>query len=369
MQLTCQRGSLTSAFQTVAGVVPARTTKDILKNVKLQVSGGKVTLIGTDSEIGMRCEVPDVTVDSSGEALLPTARVLSVLRELTDDVVKLEITSDAIWIRCGYSEFRLSAEDPADFPPVATFGDDQYFAVSAATLRTLIRRTIFATDTESARYALGGIQVEFTPDRVTFAATDTRRLAVTSGECRVVGSAEIPAVPPVVPSKAMTLIERCLTDGAEEIWIALHPNDIAVRCGLTTITSQLVQGRFPDWRKVVPSSHSARIDMVVAPFYGAIRQAMIVTNDESRGVDFQFSKGTLRLSSQAADIGQSKIEQPISYDGENMSIMFDPRFISDFLKTLDGSSQFHFQLLTLDDPAVLTTDDHYIYVIMPLARN
>ena len=136
MQLTCQRNSLTAAFQTVAGVVPTRTPKDILKNVKLLVSGGKATLIGTDSEIGMRCDVPDVQSDSRGEALLPTARVLAVLRELSDDVVKLEVTGDATWIRCGYSEFRLSAEDPADFPPVATFEDADYFVVPAAALRT-----------------------------------------------------------------------------------------------------------------------------------------------------------------------------------------------------------------------------------------
>lgn len=369
MQLTCQRASLTSAFQTVAGVVPTRTTKDILKNVKLQASGGKVILIGTDSEIGLRCEVSEVIVDTAGEALLPTARVLAVLRELTDDMVKLEITSDAIWIRCGYSEFRLSAEDPADFPPVATFGDEDYFVISASTLRTLIRRTIFATDTESTRYALGGIQIELTPERATFAATDSRRLAVVSGECKVVGGATPPATPPVVPSKAMTLIERSLAEGDSEVQIALHLNDIAVRSGGTTITSQLVQGRFPDWRKVVPANFSARIDMVVAPFYGAVRQAMIVTNEESRGVDFTFTKGTLRLSSQAADIGQSKVELPIAYDGEEVKITFDPRYVADFLKSLDAGSQFQFQLISHEDPAVLTTDDHYTYVIMPLSRD
>ena len=370
MQLTCQRASLTNAFQTVAGVVPTRTTKDILKNVKLQASGGKITLIGSDSEIGLRCDVPDVEVDSSGEALLPTARVLSVLRELNDDVVKLEITSDAIWIRCGYSEFRLSAEDPADFPPVASFGDEEYFVVSASNLRQLIRRTIFATDTESTRYALGGVQVELTPERVTLAATDSRRLAVVSGDAKVVGSPVPPAAPPVVPSKAMSLVERSLTEGDAEVHIAIHPNDIAIRCGGVTITSQLVQGRFPDWRKVVPSSFAAKSDMVVAPFYAAIRQAMIVTNEESRGVDFAFAKGTLKLSSQAADIGQSKIELPIPYDGEDVKITFDPRYVADFLKVLDSGSQFRFQLISHEDPAVLATDDdHYSYVIMPLSRD
>lgn len=369
MQLTCQRNSLTTAFQTVAGVVPTRTTKDILKNVKLQVGGGKATLIGNDSEIGMRCEVPDVKSDSHGEALLPMARVLAVLRELNDDEVKLEITGDATWIRCGYSEFRLSAEDPADFPPVASFEDTDYFVVPAGALRTMIRRTIFATDSESTRYALGGIQMELGADRLTLAATDSRRLAVVTCGSSVVGTPEIPAASPVIPSKAMGLIEKSLGDGTGEVHIALHANDIVVRCQGTTIASQLVQGRFPDYRKVVPESYNSTVELVVAPFFSAVRQAMIVTNEESRGVDFQFANGTLRLNSQAADIGQSKIEMPIAYDGPELTITFDPRYVSDFLKVLDSGSQFHLKLISHDDRAALVTDDNYTYVVMPLSRD
>lgn len=369
MQLTCQRNSLTAAFQTVAGVVPTRTPKDILKNVKLQVGGGKATLIGNDSEIGMRCDVPDVQSDSHGEALLPTARVLAVLRELSDDVVKLEITGDATWIRCGYSEFRLSAEDPADFPPVATFEDSDYFVVPAASLRTMIRRTIFATDSESTRYALGGIQMELGAEKLTLAATDSRRLAVVTAASTMVGKPQIPAVSPVVPSKAMGLIEKCLADGATEAHIALHQNDIVVRCQGTTIASQLVQGRFPDYHKVVPTSSTATVDMVVAPFYTAVRQAMIVTNEESRGVDFSFDKGTLKLNSKATDIGQSTIEMPIAYDGPAMTITFDPRYVADFLKVMDSGSQIHLNLISHDDRATLVTDDNFTYVVMPLSRD
>jgi DNA polymerase-3 subunit beta len=368
MQLTCQRNSLTAAFQTVAGVVPTRTPKDILKNVKLQVSGGKATLIGNDSEIGMRCDVPDVQSESRGEALLPTARVLAVLRELTDDVVKIEVTGGATWIRCGYSEFRLSSEDPADFPPVATFEDSDYFVVPASVLRTMIRRTIFATDSESTRYALGGIQLELGAEKLTLAATDSRRLAVITSAASMVGKPPIPATSPVVPAKAMGLIEKSLGDGTAEVHIALHQNDIVVRCQGTTIASQLVQGRFPDYRKVVPDNCTATIDMVVAPFYTAVRQAMIVTNEESRGVDFSFGKGTLKLNSKATDIGQSTVEMPISYDGPEMTITFDPRYVADFLKVLDSGSQFHFKLISHDDRALLATDDNYVYVVMPLSR-
>jgi DNA polymerase-3 subunit beta len=369
MQLTSSRDALTTAFQLVSGVVPSRTTKEILKNVKLQVIGGTATLIGSDSETGLRCVIPNIESDTAGEALLPTARVLQILRELTDDVVKLEMTGDAVWIRGGYSEFRLSAEDPADFPPVASFEEDSYFTLPAAALRQMIRRTVFATDAESTRYALGGVLMELNPERATLAATDSRRLAVVTSACQAVGKPAPSSTPPVVPGKAMTLLERVLSEGDAEAKLAIHANDIVVQAGDVTVSSQLVQGRFPDYKKVIPANFSATIELVVGPFYSAIRQAQIVTNEESRGVDFTFSKGTLRLASQAADIGQSKIELPIGYDGGDVTITFDPRYIADFLRVLEPATTLRFQLIDHESAAVLATEDRYTYVIMPLSRD
>lgn len=369
MQFTCSRDALTAALSAVSGVVPSRTTKEILKNVKLQVSSAGATLIGTDSEIGMRCIVPDVSCEAGGEALLPTARVLSILRELGDDTVKLEITGDALWIRGGYSEFRLSAEPASDFPPVPDFKDAAYFVLPASSLRQLIRRTVFATDVESTRYALGGVLMELNPERATLAATDSRRLAVAMASCRTEGTPTPSSSPPVVPAKAMSLLEKVLTDGDTEARIAIHTNDVVIQAGGVTVSAQLVQGRFPDYRKVIPAQFSSTVEMVVGPFYSAVRQAQIVTNEESRGVDFTFAKGVLRLSSQAADVGQSKIELPISYDGPDLTITFDPRYIADFLRTLDGGTPIRFQLIDHESAAVLATDDQYTYVIMPLSRD
>src|SRR5262245_2202299 len=130
MKLHCHRPSLAAAFQIVSGVVPTRTTKDILKNVKLTATGGKVTLLGTDSEVGIRYEIPGVEIEREGEILLPASRVIAVLRELSDDSVDVEADGGAVQIRGGQSEFRLSAEDAAEFPPVAAFDDDKYYAVS-----------------------------------------------------------------------------------------------------------------------------------------------------------------------------------------------------------------------------------------------
>lgn len=369
MQFVCSRGTLTAALQIVAGVVPSRTTRDILKNIKLMVGGGRAILAGTDGEISIRHEIPEVATDSHGEALLPTARVLNILREMTDDEVKVEVTGDTVWIRGGYSEFRLSAEDAADFPPIPEFDESDYHVVAAPALRTLIRRTIFATDVESTRYALGGVLAEFESDKVTLAATDSRRLAVATAPASNIGSPVREGAHPVIPSKAMNLIERSLGDQTTEAHVAIRTNDMVIRCGSSVISSQLVQGRFPDFRKVIPSQTNIHIELSPAPFYAAIRQAQIVTNEESRGVTFTFENGTLRLSSQAADVGASKIELPISYDGAPLSIKFDPRFIADFLKALDPATPMTLNLIDDESAAVLSAGEDYTYVIMPLAND
>jgi DNA polymerase III subunit beta len=369
MKLHCHRPSLAAAFQVVHGVVPSRTPKEILKNVKLQAADGAATLIGTDQEVGIRYEIPGVEIGSGGETLLPTNRVISILRELTDDVVNLEVTEEAVWIRSGHSEFRLSAEDPAEFPTVAAFDEKRYHVVPGSALREAIRRTIFATDVESTRYALGGVLLELQGEVATLVATDSRRLALVKSVCRSQGVEEPENTGPVVPSKAMSLIERSISEDDEEVLVAVHANDVLVKCGNSTIYSRLVEGRFPRYRDVIPNQANAKIELLVAPFYSAVRQAQIVTNEESRGVDFQFAPGLLTLMSQAADIGQSKVEMPIAYDGSELTITFDPRFVADFLRVLEPEDQVRLDLIDPESAAVFRAGDDYTYVIMPLSRD
>ncbi len=370
MKLECSRSVLATAFGAVGAVIPSRTPKPILQNVKLQVLGGKSTLIGTDSEIAIRYEVPEVICQGSGEALLPTRRVSDILRELRDDKVTLHIETDAVRICGDRSEFRLPVADPAEYPPVAAFDDQDYFTLPGKTLRDMIRRTIFATDPESSRYALGGILFEFGTDKLSLVATDSRRLALMHAPLSKHGNAPTPAAPPVIPSKTMSLLERTIPDTDDLVQIAIHhPNDVLFKTANATIFSRLVEGRFPRYQDVIPKSHELSIELVAGQFHSVVRQAQIVTNEESRGVDFQFDNGTLLLTSQAADIGTSRVEMPISYSGPKLVIRFDPRFVSDFLKVLPPETQVSFKLSTDEDPGVLTTEDGYTYVIMPLSRD
>ncbi len=368
MKLVCNRAALTVAFGAVTAVVPSRGPKPILQNAKLLVQAGKATLIGTDSEIAIQHEVRDVECSGNCEVLLPTKRVNDILRELRDEKVTLFIEENAIRLCGDRSEFKLPVADPAEYPPVASFDDADYFTVPGKTLKSMIRRTVFATDPESARYALGGVLFDFS-DKLTLVATDSRRLATVTAVFDKQGNPKIAENSIVVPSKAMNLLERTIPDTDDLVQISVKSgNEVMFRTANATIFSRLVEGRFPRYQDVIPKGHIVSIDLVAGAFHSAVRQALIVTNEESRGVDFGFSTGTLTLSSEAADVGNSRIEVPISYDAEDLIIRLDPRFISDFLKVLPAETTVTLRLSTGEDPATFLTDDGYTYVIMPLSR-
>lgn len=369
MKLTCSRTQLSAAFQIVGSVIHSRTPKEILKNIKLSLNDGRATLLATDTEVGIRYELPEVETDSVGDVLLPTQRVMAILREVQDESITLEVNEQALWIRSSQSEFRLSVEDPSGFPEIATFQDENYYSVTGKALKTAIHRTVFATDVESTRYALGGVLMEIDDQTLTLAATDSRRLAVCRTSCQAQGSVSEEVGQPVVPAKAMSLIEKSISDDDAEVKIALRQNEILVQSGLSTIYARLVEGRFPRYQDVIPNDFQIKIDLVTGPFLSAVRQAMIVTNDESRGVDFTFKEGTLTLTSLGQDVGSSTIQIPISFDQDPVVITFDPRFVQEFLRVLEPASPVSLNLVDGNNAAVFMADESYTYVVMPLSRD
>ncbi|MCA9048326.1 MAG: DNA polymerase III subunit beta [Planctomycetaceae bacterium] len=314
MQLNCNRAQFSAAFLTAASAVPARTPKDVLRNVYMHLGSQGAELVGTDQEVAIRCQVEGVETTSAGEALLPTARMSSILRELQDEVFEIRVDEQSLTIKAASSQFRLSSEDPRDFPPVPEFDSQEYFRVPSASFRQIIRRTSFATDLESTRYALGGLLLEFNDGRVTVAATDSRRLAVATTVCEAEGSPRAPEKTTVVPTRAMSLLERSIDPDSEFVDIAVRDNDILMRTGRCVIYSRLVEGRFPKYRDVIRQSGAVTVPLTAGPFHAAVRQAQIVTDEESRGVDFVFDDSKLTLSSRAQDIGDSRVELPIEYD-------------------------------------------------------
>jgi DNA polymerase III subunit beta len=370
MKATCERDKLLHAFQMAASVAPARSPKPILQNVKLEATPEGAILMGTDLEVGIRVEVLGFTVEAPGSVVLPRDRFGKILTESSDEKLDIESDGRKVLVRGQRSEFQLPSENPDEFPSVLAFEEKKYHEMPARFFREVVRRTVYATDNESSRYALGGVLIELSATSLTAVATDGRRLARQEGPAKSVGGHVSGDNMTIIPTKTMQLIERALADNEENIQLATRDNDVLLRSGRATIYSRLVEGRYPKWRDVFPRREGmSKIELCAGPFYAAVRQAAIVTSEERRGVDFTFGGGKIILAGHGAELGESHVEMPIAYDGADVLITLDPRFLTDFLQVLDPQQNFTLELRDAEAAAVFSTEDGYAYVVMPLARD
>ena len=369
MKIIIKREPFAHIFQTAAIVAPARSPKTILQNVKLEATSDQVRLTATDMEVGVRLTISDVEVKSPGAAVIPVGRLNAILRESSDEFLEITADENKVVVKGKHSRFELQGQNPDEFPDVADFTDENYLELSSASFRDLIKRTLFATDAESSRYALSGVLLEAEDNLITAVGTDGRRLAKMSVAIKQHGK---PASnrSTIVPSRAMQLIERTIPANDEMVQLAPRDNELLVRFQNSVFYTRLVEGRFPKWRDVLPKrTQSRKIDLPVGPLYSALRQAAIVSSEESRGVDFTFKDGTLVLSNSTAEVGQSHVELPVSYDAEELAITLDHRFLQDFLKVLQPETTFTFDIENGEQAAFCETSDQYGYVIMPLSRD
>lgn len=368
MKISCDRERLASAFQLAGSIAQSRSPKEILQNVKMEVTADRVTLMATDMETGIRIDVEGGEVQAPGKALLHVGRVGQILRECSDDKLYFETEENKILVRGLHSEFNLPSANADEYPTVTSFDEEKYHEIPARLFREMVKRTSFATDPDSTRFALGGVLLELNGEDVLAVGTDGRRLARMVGKGKSIGGHETIGSSTIVPTRSLALMERSIGDKDEVVNIASRGNDVLLRSNRCIIYSRLVEGRYPNWRQVIPTrDNSVKINLSVGPFHNVIRQASIVADQESRGLDFEFGGGTLLLSAKTADLGQSRVEMPIEYDGEPIKMKLDHRFLSDFMKVLDPETKFTMDIVGPTASALLTTEDGYAYVVMPMA--
>lgn len=366
MKAICHREGLLSACQLASAAIPARDVKPILKNIKAIAGDGRCTLMATDMEVGIRLDVQGLTILEAGEAILPAAKLLAILRETRDGELTIETDPSACLVKGPSLEFEMPSEDPGQFPDLPVFAEDKFHEITSGSLREMIRRTVFATADETARYSMTGVMWELDGNTARLVATDGRRLALAQGAAAEHGGHTTKGHSPVVPTKAMNLLERNLQDDEETVKVCLRPNEVLFRTERAVVYSRLVEGRFPDYKQVMPKKQGTKVVLQAAPFQAAVRQAAIMTDEDSKRVTFRFSKNNLTLKAQGATAGRSKIELPIEYDAKTLEIGFNPTYMVDMLKVLPADAELTLDLIDAGSPALFRYGADYSYLVMPL---
>lgn len=375
MQFVVKLDSFSKAFRQVSVAVPTHSTKDSLKHVKVQATTNAVSLIGSNGVVEMIVQVSDVVRSDAFEMFLPTARLLMILSEIDGEQISFEFETGAVWIRGEGRrwEFRLQTIDGEDFARLKVDKPGCVYTLNAENVQNMIKRTVFAADSDSHQYVLDGVRCEFEGHEVNFVATDTRRLAIAHGVCTVEGGAVDQRViigPPVIPQKAMKIIASIMTIG-ETATFSFVENQVSVKCGLCEVVATVLGGKFPDWRRVVPQSMPINIALIAGAFASAVRQSKLMKqkDDDDKAIKIEVRKGKLRLMS-AVNQGamDSKVDVQVAYDGEPLDVFFDPEYLLDFLKSLESMKEITLKLEYSDSMALIECGE-YRYAIMPLDRS
>jgi len=335
----------------------------------LEARPDRSALLATDLELSIRVEVPGLEVEVPGDALLPIGRVGGILRESSDEKLSFECDGRRLTVRGTTSQFNLPIESPEEYPVVPTVQWNKYHEMPSRLFCEAIRRTVFATDAENVRYALGGVLLELGENEFIAVATDGRRLTRQQGPATAVNGHSTLEMTTVVPTRALQLLERVLSTIDDNVRIFAQENTMAISCGQFVITTRLVEGRFPKWRDVFPHAEEMKnIDIPAGAFYGAIKQAAVVVDPERPRMEFTFSDGKVVIVGQGAEFGESRVELPIAYEREPVSVIFDPRFLLEFFRVLDAEVVCSVAIGDPEKAVLFSTNDGYAYIVMPLSR-
>lgn len=368
MRLTCERAKFQEAFSLAAAVVPSRTPKPILENVRLKVEDSRAYLEATDLEIGLRIEAAGVEVHTAGEALLPVKRFGPILREVPDEKLSIEAAGEQLIVRGSSCEFQLPTPDPLEYPPVFDTEREGYCVTTGKVIHNLVRRTIFAIDPDSPHYALGGIYLEFTPERIYAVGTDGRRLAAQEGSARLVNKPPVDSV--VALPQALRLVDRAMGASDDNLYICPRENLLEIWANGFLVISRLIEGRFPPWRDVLPRTPAnVRFSIAAGQLLAGVRQAQIVVDPTSPGVIFQLRSGRLVLSARGHGTGEGRIEIPLDYEGPEARVRLNPKYLTDFLGTLEAEQNLQVEFRGPKSAVVFATNDGYTYLLMPMAMD
>lgn len=372
MKAACDRATLTRGVQVASTVVAPKSPKPVLGCVKMEAQGGRMTLLATDLEVGIRIEMDKIDVQEEGAGLVPAERFHSILRELDADTVSVASTQTETKVTAPGAHFTILGDNPEDFPAVPQFPETGAFSVAADDLLALAERTLFSTAKENTRYALNGVLWEVEGNNLNLVATDGRRLSLARGKCKDGPKEKVSAI---VPSKAMHLIERCLTDMAKadgNVRVVLGEKDILLEAppsdgGRRIVYSRLVDGHFPKYDDVIPKDFDKKATLKTADFLTAVRRAALLTNEESRGVMMKFAGTELVITSRTPEMGEAEVRMAVEeYEGEPLEIGFNPVYLMDAAKVIDAES-FVFKFKGSSKPGVMEEARLFTHVIMPVS--
>jgi DNA polymerase-3 subunit beta len=363
--LKTSQDKVLSALQSVAGIVERRHTLPILANVMIRKNGAHIELTTSDLEIQIRTTADLAGDEGNFSTTVGARKLIDILRSMpSDQSVSLEANQNKLILKGGKSRFTLQTLPSEDFPLVqeaANFGPA--FSVPQKALKELLSQVSFAMAVHDIRYYLNGILFVAEGKQLSLVATDGHRLAFSSATLDV----EVPRQEVILPRKTVLEMQRLLSDKEGDIEMKFATNQAKFSFDGMEFVTKLVEGKFPDYNRVIPKNHKNIITLGRAPLLASLQRTAILTSEKFKGVRLNIEPGTLRVASNNAEQEEAVDELDIDYGGDTIEIGFNVTYLIDALTNMN-QDMVKIELSDSNSSALLTIPDDaaFKYVVMPM---
>ena len=371
MNVSVMQENLARGLSMVSRAVSSRATLPVLANVLLRTEDSGLKLTATNLEIGINCWVPG-KVNAEGAITVPAKLITDLVASLPNQRIDLELSAKDRTLRltCGGSRASIKGIDADEFPVVSAIGDEPATTVPSRALREALNEVVFAAASDESRPILTGVLTKLSGDRMTLAAADNYRIAVRTLTTLSPVAEDLSIV---VPARSYAELARVLPDADDPIEITVTPNKSQVLFHIEGIdlVSRLIEGQFPNYEPIIPSSHSSRAVVDREAFLSGARRASIFARDSANIVKIALGaedgEGPVKITAHAADVGDNDDAIEGSLEGSPTTIAFNARYLIEVLSNL-GADEAALELSGPLAPGVIrgVGKDDYVHVIMPV---
>lgn len=334
MRFNIPRETLLKPLQIVCGVVERRQTLPILSNVLMSVNNNVLRLLATDLEVELIAKT-DIKDAEDGEVTVSARKLVDICRALPDgSQIEVNESKGKIQIKAGKSRFVLSTLPVDEFPKVAGLKSLVTFDMPAAAIKNLIDKTYFAMAQQDVRYYLNGVLLELGADKIRAVATDGHRLSVCDATVKTGASKTTQSI---VPRKGILELQRLMAEPEENATVTLSENHLRVDLGGITYTAKLVDGKFPDYERVIPQNTSKRLVGDRSVLKDALHRTSILSNEKYRGIRLKISNGGLVASASNPELEEAEEFVVVDYNGDELEIGFNVNYIIDALAAISSN--------------------------------
>lgn len=332
MKFTVERESLLSPLQAIMGVVERRQTMPILANVLLVAKGDTLTVTASDLEVELSASTA-VAIQAEGQITLPGRKLFDIVKALADKAqVTVTIDGEKATVRAGKSRFTLATLPAADFPIVDNIDVRQKLELPQADLKVLLEKTHFSMAQQDVRYYLNGLLFEVSKGQLRLVATDGHRLALAEAKLEEAAASDLQVI---LPRKGVLELQRILS-GQGSVQISIGATQMRLTADGIRFTSKLIDGRFPDYARVIPQDPTRVIEADRLTLRTALQRAAILSNEKYRGIRLTLKAGAMVLQAHNPEQEEAEEELEVAYPGEPMEIGFNVNYLMEALGAVDS---------------------------------